>query len=198
MKKKKKEQLKLFPLFLVQRILLTLLVVFSFEIISFPVPVFGSLLDEARPITEEEQIVLNDSSFDLLIPDNPYLEVSEDVVGEFPNHLPNISKKSVTKSDKYYALTAYNSEVSQTDSDPCTTANGFNLCRHGKEDTVAANFLPFNTKIKIPALFGDKVFIVRDRMNSRYRNRIDIWMINRSDALKFGRRAAKIEIIKDI
>jgi len=95
-----------------------------------------------------------------------------------------------------HSMTAYNSEAAQTDGSPCITANGFNVCKHGIEDTVAANFLPMGTKIRIPDLFGDKIFTVRDRMNKRYGERVDVWMINRSDALKFGVRKAKIEVVE--
>lgn len=101
------------------------------------------------------------------------------------------------KGSRVVSLTAYNSEVGQTDGDPCTTANGFNLCKNGVEDSVAANFLPFGTKIMIPDLFGDKVFVVRDRMNRRFSNRVDVWMLERSDALKFGVRHAEIVILED-
>lgn len=96
----------------------------------------------------------------------------------------------------YHPMTAYNSEAAQTDSDPCTTANGFNVCEHGVEDTVAANFLKFGTKIRIPELFGDRVFVVRDRMNRRYPDRVDVWFVNKKDALKFGVKYARIEVLK--
>lgn len=93
-------------------------------------------------------------------------------------------------------ITAYNSEAAQTDSSPCITANGFNVCKHGIEDTIAANFLPFGTKVKIPDLFGDRVFVVRDRMNKKHPNRVDVWMQDRSDAIKFGVKVAKIQVIE--
>lgn len=113
---------------------------------------------------------------------------------------PVAVKKTVVliKNHGYHSMTAYNSEVGQTDSDPCTTANGFNLCKHNQEDTVAANFLKFGTKVRIPELFGDRVFVVRDRMNSRYQERVDVWFKDRQDALKFGVRKAKIEIVEEI
>ncbi len=95
-----------------------------------------------------------------------------------------------------HVITAYNSEVAQTDDDPCTTANGFNVCVHGVEDTIAANFLKFGTKVKIPELFGDRVFIVRDRMNVKHPNRIDVWMKDRHDALQFGIKIAKIQVVE--
>jgi len=95
-----------------------------------------------------------------------------------------------------HVITAYNSEVGQTDDDPCTTANGYNLCKNNKEDSIAANFLKFGTKVRIPELFGDKVFVVRDRMNSRHATRVDVWMKNHSDAMKFGIKTAKIEVLE--
>jgi 3D (Asp-Asp-Asp) domain-containing protein len=94
-------------------------------------------------------------------------------------------------------MTAYNSEVAQTDGDPCTTANGFNVCKHGIEDTVAANFLPMGTQIMIPDYFGDRVFTVRDRTARKYSNRVDVWMLKKSDALQFGKRQLRIVVLAD-
>lgn len=100
------------------------------------------------------------------------------------------------KSLGYRTMTAYTSEAAQTDSTPCITANGFNVCEHGVEDTVAANFLKFGTKVRIPELYGDRVFVVRDRMNARHAERVDIWMKEKPAALKFGVRTAKIEVVE--
>lgn len=110
-----------------------------------------------------------------------------------------IDKKIVSEKVKrvnYHTVTAYNSDYAQTDDSPCVTANGFNLCEHGKEDSVAANFLPFGAKVRMPELFGNRVFTVRDRMNARHKNRIDIWMIEKHDAKNFGVKLAKIEILE--
>lgn len=93
-------------------------------------------------------------------------------------------------------MTAYNSEKAQTDGDPCTTANGFNVCKHGVEDTVAANFLPLGTKIMIPDYFGNRVFVVRDRTARKYSNRVDVWMLKKSDALQFGKRRLTIVVLE--
>jgi 3D (Asp-Asp-Asp) domain-containing protein len=100
------------------------------------------------------------------------------------------------KKTSFHAVTAYNSDPYQTDDTPCITANGFNLCDHGIEDTIATNFLPFGTKIRIPELFGDRIFVVRDRMNARYKNNLDIWMKDKADAKKFGIKRVQIEILK--
>lgn len=100
------------------------------------------------------------------------------------------------KRTSTHTITAYNSEVSQTDGSPCTTANGYNVCLSGKEDTIAANFLPFGAKVKIPELFGDRVFVVRDRMNKRHASRVDVWMKDYDDAIHFGVKVAKIQILE--
>ena len=101
-------------------------------------------------------------------------------------------------SSGIHTMTAYNSEVAQTDDTPCITANGFDVCAHGIEDTVAANFLKFGTKVRIPDLFGDRIFVVRDRMNKRYPDRVDVWMLERSDAIQFGVRRTRIEVVEVI
>lgn len=87
--------------------------------------------------------------------------------------------------------TAYNSLASQTDSTPWITASG-TRCREG---VIAANFLPFGTKVKIEG-FGDQVFVVEDRMNKRYQERIDIWFRDYEDAIKFGVRKIKFYVIE--
>ena len=68
--------------------------------------------------------------------------------------------------------------------------------KHGEEDTIAANFLKFGTRVMIPELFGDRVFVVRDRMNRRHASRVDVWMVERKDAVKFGVKVAKIQVIE--
>jgi len=93
-------------------------------------------------------------------------------------------------------MTAYNSEMGQTDSTPCHTANGYNLCTNNQENVIAANFLKFGTKVRIPEYFGDRIFTVQDRMNARYYYRADVWFKNRADALKFGVRVLTIEVIE--
>ena len=92
----------------------------------------------------------------------------------------------------YVMVTAYSSTPDQTDDTPFITASG----KHVHDGTIAANFLKFGTKIKIPELFGDKVFVVEDGMGCRYFHRVDIWFPDRSMALKFGKREAEIVIVE--
>ena len=90
------------------------------------------------------------------------------------------------------SVTAYSSTLDQTDDSPFVTARG----TYVRDGIVAANFLPFGTKIKIPEIFGDKIFIVEDRMNRRFWHKIDIWFPDRESALEFGIKTAKIQIIE--
>jgi 3D (Asp-Asp-Asp) domain-containing protein len=108
---------------------------------------------------------------------------------------PQVIVEPTVARTMYVTTTAYNSEVAQCDSTPCITADGFNVCKHGIEDVVASNFLKFGTKIRIPEQFGDRVFVVHDRMATRFSNRIDIWMIEKSDAIAYGKRTVKVEIL---
>lgn len=90
------------------------------------------------------------------------------------------------------SATGYSSTESQTDSTPFITASQ----TYVRDGIVAANFLPFGTAIKIPDIYGDKIFVVEDRMNQRYTNRIDVWFPETGLALKFGlKKAIKIEIV---
>jgi 3D (Asp-Asp-Asp) domain-containing protein len=92
-------------------------------------------------------------------------------------------------------ITAYSSTPDQTDDSPFINASGL----HVQDGDIANNMLPFGTKVRIPALYGDKVFIVRDRMNARMGdNRFDIWFPTRSLAIKFGVKTVEIEVIPTI
>lgn len=103
--------------------------------------------------------------------------------------LPLATTRSAHKKIKV-SMTAYSSTPGQTDSTPFITANG----SHVRDGIVAANFLPFGTKVKIPEVFGDKVFSVEDRMNARYYYKIDVWMPTYEEAKKFGVKYVEVEI----
>lgn len=88
-------------------------------------------------------------------------------------------------------ITAYTSSVEETDDTPFETAMGTRT-RNG---VVAANFLPFGTKIKIPKLFGDKIFTVEDRMHTKYSDRVDIWVETKAEAYWIGLRTLEIIVL---
>lgn len=183
----KKNHNKIITLKQAKRVVIFLVFIFFFEFLLFPAPVMADELEEISNIGQNQgNIITEDIGVDQGVMVN---------VMEFNGKLPQSNNKE-TKWSGHIVITAYNSEPGQTDDSPCITANGFNVCKNGVEDTVAANFLPFGTKVKIPALFGDRVFVVRDRMNRRFSNRVDVWMIERPDAVNFGVKMAKIEVLK--
>lgn len=98
--------------------------------------------------------------------------------------LNKITSKHDEKLPKTFIVivTGYSSSYDETDETPFITASG-DLVGDG---IVATNLLPMGAKIKIPSLFGDKIFIVKDRMNGRYLYRIDVWFPDKESALQFG------------
>ncbi len=88
-------------------------------------------------------------------------------------------------------ITAYSSSVDETDDTPFITASG-TFVRQG---VAAANFLPIGTKIKLPDVFGDRIFIIEDRMNRRFSDRIDIWFDSKSGAKEFGKQLSRVEVL---
>ena len=109
------------------------------------------------------------------------------------NVVPESSKEVVTKKPKTYTIlaSAYSSTPDQTDSTPFITASG----TYVRDGIIAANFLPMGTVIRIPELYGNKTFVVEDRMNKRYTYKIDIWFPDRESALIFGVKKVTIEIV---
>lgn len=76
-----------------------------------------------------------------------------------------------------------------------------------RDGIVATNYFPFGTKIRIPEYFGNKIFVVKDRMNKRYSPEkqseevwhdgyVDIWFPSRQEARDIGRNITYIEIIR--
>ena len=81
------------------------------------------------------------------------------------------------------AVTAYSSSPDETDSTPFITASG----KTTGDGILANNCLPFGTEVKIPELFGEKIFVVEDRKHSRYScNWLDVWYPTKAEAKKFG------------
>ncbi len=91
-------------------------------------------------------------------------------------------------------ITAYSSTRSQTDNDPFITAAGTWV----EDGIVANNLLPFGTKIKIPELYGDRVFTVEDRMHwKKGYYHVDIWFASYGEAKDFGAKRTYIEVLEN-
>ena len=173
-------QNRLFSKKIWKKIILSLLFLVIFDFVLYPAPVLASQIDE--PIANVSAEIAPTAIID---------EPSKPII---INSLPVSKDLKVVRTD-FIAMSAYTSEIGQCDGNPCRTANGFDLCKNNTEDSVAANFLAFGTKIRIPDLFGERIFVVRDRMNARYDEKIDIWFKNRPAALRFGQKVAKVEIL---
>ena len=126
-------------------------------------------------LTGEELLIVEQNTLLATLP--PYLERKAS---------PEFVNEGIVR-----VITAYSSTVDQTNSEPFITASG----EWVRDGIVAANFLPFGTKIRIPSVFGEKVFTVTDRMHPRNGEKIDIWFPSREEAIKFGVRRAEIEIL---
>lgn len=91
-------------------------------------------------------------------------------------------------------ITAYSSTADQTDDTPFITASG----KYVRDGIVANNMLPLGTKVRIPELYGDKIFVVEDRMNRRMGDhRFDIWFPERQLAVNFGVKSAELEVLEN-
>ena len=90
-------------------------------------------------------------------------------------------------------ITAYASVPNETDDTPFITADG----SYVHDGIAASNILPFGTRIQIPALFGNKVFTIDDRMSRKIKNTIDIWMPSVRKAVVFGAEHAEIVVLDD-
>lgn len=98
-------------------------------------------------------------------------------------------------------VTGYSSTYRQTDEDPYISASNKNV-RWG---IVATNFpdrehaLSFGTQVRIPELFPDQIFVVEDRMNQRFHDRLDIWFPSESQASEFGiHRNVAVEVLREL
>lgn len=84
---------------------------------------------------------------------------------------------------------AYSSTIDQTDGNPFGTASGTTV----HPGTLAANFLPFGTVVRI----GNQLYTVEDRLNARYNGKyiVDVWQESRQAALAYGVRVVEMEIV---
>ena len=134
-----------------------------------------------------------------VVPQLPYEAGKQEYFTNYVSPVPRLPDTGSIKKPRFSYkiwLTAYNSHPYQTDSTPCITASGMDVCQRDREDIIATNFkyLPFGTKVRFPELYGAKIFEVQDRMNSRYWRNADIWMKEYSDAKSFGRKWTTMEI----
>lgn len=97
---------------------------------------------------------------------------------------------------KYVTATAYNSLVYQTDSDPHITAFGDSLKPGLKYIAVSRDLLKLGLKHNIPVKIDglEGIYLVKDKMHSRWKNKIDIYMgVDVKAAKQWGRKKVCID-----
>jgi len=130
------------------------------------------------------------------IPDQSHAVIVQPTASSDPASLPKLpsvpDKPIVIHKTMTVRASAYTSTKAETDNDPFTTASGQKV----RDGIIAANGLPFGTKVRIPSNYGNKIFTVQDRMNARWgTKKIDIWMTSRAAALQWGVRTVTLEIV---
>lgn len=103
-----------------------------------------------------------------------------------------VAEAVVASPGQVVIVTAYSSTPDQTDDSPFITANG----TYVHDGVIAANFLPFGSKVRLPEYSGDKIYTVHDRMAKKNDHKIDIWMPSRDAALNFGVKKLAFEIVE--
>lgn len=113
------------------------------------------------------------------------------------SYSPKKGKGKVYSNRLRVTATAYTSHVAQTDSTPNIAAWGDRLRPGMKSIAVSRDLLykyglKHKQKVQIKGLPGE--YVVLDKMNKRWRKKIDIYMgLNKRKAFKWGRR--KVEIL---
>ena len=105
--------------------------------------------------------------------------------------LPEIKTREA-KNYFYLTVTAYSSSPDECSGNPFITASGERV----NDGTLAYNYLPFGSKIRFPEVYGEKIFTVTDRM-AAYKGKYiaDIWMPSKAEAIQWGVKVIKMEII---
>lgn len=176
-----------------QEKIVSLLLVLSFGVNSFSSQVVSRLERSEDPKEKDED--LSQEKETIKIEDflkGGYLLYDGDTFFSLDPIFTLPKRETIRKNKKTQViLTAYSSSFTECDGNPFRTASGTRV----RDGIVATNFLPFGTKIKIPDLFGEKIFVVEDRMAKRYWSRVDVWMSDYKTAIKFGKQYSKIEVL---
>ncbi len=106
------------------------------------------------------------------------------------------SAKEIGIRARQITVTAFNSVPEQTDSTPCTSADGSNICAlEAVGDHSCAASFPFGTRIWVSG-FG--LCTVRDRLSQKYSYRLDLHFGGRSEigrARAWGKRTMTVLVI---
>lgn len=139
--------------------------------ISETFPIFGSKIQKSVLFAKDPLLIIQGNSLS----------------GIYPLPEPKVVKKMRA------IVTGYSSTVWQTDEDPLITAAGTRV----RDGIVANNLLPFGTRIRIPELYDEKIFVVEDRMHwKKGYYHFDIWFPSYQEAKNFGVKRTYIEVLE--
>ncbi len=156
-------------------LLISAILMASFSIFSFQA-------SKTEAESGSQELIENTTEALLTIEGNSLLPLSDPAGPE----LKVVRKISVV-------VTAYSSTVWETDSSPYLTAAGTWV----RDGIIANNYLAFGTKVRLPELYGDKIFVVEDRMSWKKGNyHIDIWFPSYGEAKEFGAKRTYIEVLE--
>src|SRR3989344_503711 len=128
----------------------------------------------------------------VIMPQTTSADIENKIYASYVARTSNENTKKAVKIIKVI-VTAYSSTPDQTDDTPFITASG----KQVTDGIVANNMLPMGTQIRIPELYGDKIFVIEDRMNKRKSPyHIDIWFPEKQLAVNFGVKTAEIEVLE--
>ena len=105
-------------------------------------------------------------------------------------------EEGYTWKELQVTATAYNSLAYQTSSDPHITAWGDSLIPGKKYIAVSRDLIALGLSHNTPVLIEgfDDIFWVKDKMNRRWKKRIDIYMgVDVKKAREWGRRKVSIK-----
>ncbi|MCD6410753.1 3D domain-containing protein [bacterium] len=149
-----------------------------FIVIGAALPFIG------RALADEEKPIMNSIK---TLPKEENIVVQNNTVLSNTAHYYNKPTAKIS-----VVVTGYSSDPLETDDTPFITASGTFV----REGVIATNFLPFGTKIRIPSLFGEEIFVVEDRMNPRKKFQIDVWFPTKEEAINFGVHKTYIEVLE--
>jgi len=154
-------------------------------IILIGMPIWVSLLSQETE-ADFERPTLFGGAMPVVIQGNSLLPLSNQ-----QTTYPTIVEENVKRIP--VLVTAYSSSPWETDENPYITAAGTQV----RQGVVASNLLPIGTKVRLPELYGDRVFVVEDRMNPKKGiYQLDIWFPSYWEAKIFGAKKTYMEVLE--
>lgn len=149
-------------------------------------------------VSTRRLLVLNHLGRDSILKVGQKLKIplSQRKINAMQRHVAKSTKTKIINRSLRVTATAYSSETGQTDSTPFLAAWNNRLKPGMKIIAVSRDLLDKHglrngTKVRISGLTG--YYTVRDKMNKRYKKRIDIYKgVNTKSALRWGRRSVVI------